>query len=488
MIGHEVGGTATMEQAPLGRDAARHSWVALALVCAAQFVTVLDFQSVSIALPAIQRGLGLAPGTLQWVVTINALTFGGFLLLASRAADRIGRRRTFMAGLALLAASALCCGLARSPAVLIGARAVQGLAAAIVTPAALAILSATFPEGPERNRALGIWGAVGPLGGIVGIGVGGVLAGGLGWPWVFFLEAPLAVLALALSPLVLPGDRGRADAVRLDVAGAALATTALVLLVYGLTEAQRAGFGSPRTVGVLAAALALLVAFRAIEGWVRDPLVPFAVFRRRTLTGANLVTILHAAATNTPIFFFALYMQQVAHRSPLATGLAFLPVDVAVIAGAALGTALTNHIGHRWTMAGGMASLVIALLLLTRMAVGGAYIATLLPGLVLYGLGVGIVAVAVNIAGTAGIGDAEHGLAWGLINTSARIGTALGLAALVALASARTGMLDGGAQPSAAAQVAGYRWAFVGGAVAAAMGMLVALGVVPRQESGAECV
>jgi len=333
-------------------------WLTLTALCAAQFVTVLDFQSVSIALPAIQRGLGLAQGTLQWVVSINALTFGGFLLLTGRVADRVGRRRTFMAGLGLLAASALCCGLARSPAVLIGARAAQGLAAVIITPAALSILSTAFPEGPERNRALGVWGAVGPLGGIVGIGVGGVLAGGLGWPWVFFLQVPLAALALVLAPLALPEGRDHSAAAQLDIAGAVTATAALVLLVYGLTEAQRAGFGSLRTLGVLAAAFALLLAFRAIEGRARDPLVPFAIFQRRTLTGANLVTVLHAAATNTPIFFFALYMQQVAHHSPLVTGLAFLPANFAIIAG----TALTNRAGYRWTMVGGMASLIVALL------------------------------------------------------------------------------------------------------------------------------
>lgn len=445
----------------------------LAVACLAQFLTVLDFQSSIVALPSIQAALQMSASTLQWVVSAQALAFGGLLLLTGRTTNLIGRRRSFVIGLLLFGSGALICGFAPNPIILIIGRVTQGVAAAIITPAALSLLSATFAEGPERTRALGVWGAVAPVGGSVGIVVGGWLIGRLGWPWIFWITLPIVALALVLSRLL--ADDERAAVMQLDIGGAVVGTLAISLLVYGLSEIQRAGFGAWTTLASLALAVALLVGFVLIESRVRDPLIPLRIFHQRTLIGANLLTIIHAATTNTPFFFLTLYMQQIKGYSPLMTGLAYLPSNLMIMVGSSLGAALTTRLGIRRTVVAGMAIIGAALLLLTRITVASRFGLDLLPGLLLIGLGLGIVSVAVNVAGVDHVDQGEHGLAWGLINTSARIGTALGLALLVTIATARTDALSSNAAPTQSAVVAGFSTAYGAAAVIAVIGGLAAL-------------
>lgn len=449
-------------------------WPALALLCAAQFVGVMNFQIVAIALPMIGQGLGFSSTGLQWVISANALAYGGFVLLSGRAADLFGHRRLFRVGLALYAVASLACGLALSPPLMIAARTAQGLGTALFTPAALALLTDTFPDGPERNRALGLWGGAGPLGGIVSVLVGGFLATHLGWPWVFFLSIPIAVVAFGLAPALLPEHRSRQGPGSLDLAGAITGTAGIGLFVYGLTRVTGDRFSSLVSAVPIALALGLLATFVLIEARSADPILPLRIFRRRLLTGANIVAVLHGAATNTPIFFFALYMQQVRDASPLATGLAFLPCNLAVVAGAALGARLASRAGYWWTMAAGMGIVAVALPVLARMSIDGGYAGTLLPGLILWGSGLGVAQIGIIGAATTGVEATARGLAAGLLNTSAQIGTALGLACLVAVATARTEFLSEDAAIGTAALVDGYRWAFYAGASLATLGVLVA--------------
>ncbi len=463
-------------------------WAILALLCTAQFVYVLNLQIVSIALPALQQGFGFSQENLQWVLSANALAFGSFLLLAGRAADLFGHRRLFMIGMALFAVASLGCGLAPSQGVLIVARVVQGLGMAIVTPAALALLTDTFAEGTQHNWAFGMWGAAGALGGVMGILLGGVLTMSLGWPWIFFLCVPLALLAFILAPKVLIERHKQTSNTRLDIAGAVTATVGLFLLVYGLAQAERTGFASLQVIGLLTIALGFLATFGLIEARISHPLVPLRIFRQRTLTGANLVTFVLTAVTNTPIFFFVLYMQQVRGYSPLITGLAFLPTNLAMIVGSVLGTRLTNWIGQKYTMLIGLCTLIIALLFLASISVSSSYLTTLLPGLIFLGLGLAMTQTATIVAGTQQVKAEERGLVSGLLNTSSQIGTAVGLVILVIVANARTSTLSHGGHVSTVALVDGFRWAFYAGAGLAVIGLLIALLAVNEQHSNVhEC-
>jgi EmrB/QacA subfamily drug resistance transporter len=461
-------------------------WLALTLLCAVQFMVVLDVSIVNIALPSIEEDLRFSEKNLQWVVSGYALTFGGFLLLAGRAADLFGRRRFFMIGLGLFTASSLACGLAVSDAMLVVARAAQGLGAAMVSPAALSLLTTTFREGDERNHALGVWGAVAAGGAAAGLLLGGLLTAGLGWEWVFFVNAPVGALAIALAPVLLSESRDLIEVPRLDLLGAVTVTGGLVLLVYGLTQAEGAGFGSFRTIGVLALAAALVVTFRFVEGRVDRPLVPFRVFRSRTLTGANLVALVSAAVIGAQGFFSTLYMQQILDYSPLTTGLAFLPLTLTIMATSALGSRLVSRVGTKPMMVAGMSSLAIGMFLLGRIPVEGSYVADLLPGFFMFALGLGLTFVTAIIAATAGVADSEQGLASGLINTSQQVGTALGLAILVTVAAVRTEALEGNVGPAATALVGGYRYGFAAGAALAVVGVLVALFFVRERECAEE--
>jgi len=465
-------------------EATAAPWPALALLGAAQFLTVLNFQVATVALPSIGSSLGLAPQALQWVVSAHALAFGGCLLLAGRLADIAGHRRLFQLGLGLFVGATLACGLAPTAAILLAARVAQGVATALFTPAALALLSDTFPAGRARHRALALWSAAGPLGGITGLLIGGLLAGSLGWRWVFLISVPIATLALAGTPFSLRERRDQPTGDRLDWASALVGTAGIVALVYGLDGVTTATHDPLRVAWPLASAAGLFALFVAIERRLVAPLVPLALLGRRALLGPNLVGFLHAAVTNTPFFFFTLYMQQIRGYSAFITGLAFLPCNLALVAGAAVGRHGADHFGTRRTMIGGMGLQIVALLLLARIAITGSYWATLLPGLLLEGLGLGMVQVAAVAAVTAAAAERERGLAAGLFNTATQLGTAVGLTLLVTVAAIRTGGPLDGAVPTAEALVAGYRWAFLAGSVLAVLGVLVAICVVRESEQG----
>ena len=377
-----------------------HPWLVLALVCSAQFMLVLDFQSVALALPTIGRELGLAQGTLQWVVSLYELVLGGGLLLAGRAADVFGARRLFMLGAALFAGAALLCGLAPTGGLLIAARGGQGLGSALLLPVALTLLLEAFPDGPGRARALGAWGVAAPLGGFTGVLLGGFLVSQLGWPWVFFTGVPFALIALLCAPRLLPASPVRQSA-RLDVPGAVLGTAGLVGLVYGLTRVSEAGFGSAQTLLPLVLGFALLVGFYGLERRTAEPLVPFGFFRRRRLLLANVLTFVIAAVGNTPVFFLTLYFQEIRGVSAFSTGLAFLPTNAAIALGSALGVRLSEGHGYRFGLVTGLGLLLGAPLALSTLSVGGPYALTVLPGLLLLGLGLGVGSVAANVAGTA---------------------------------------------------------------------------------------
>jgi MFS family permease len=459
-----------------------HRWPTLTLLCVAQFVDVLGVTIVIVALPVIGRDLGLAEQDLQWVASIYALCFGGFLLLAGRAADLYGRRRLFAAGLALFTVASLACGLAGSPMMLVAARAVQGLGAAAAVPAALSLLTTTFPEGPERTRALGSWTAAAAGGGVTGFFLGGVLTGTLGWPWVFWVNVPVGALCLALTPVLLAESREQAGAHRLDVAGALTATAGLVLLVYGATRAEQAGVAAVGTLGALAAAAALLAGFWLIERRVTDPLVPLGVFGSRQLVGANLAAFTLTAVTSPAGVLATLYLQQALGYPPTATGLALLPFSLAAIAGSLAGARLTARIRARATMTVGLVTVTAAMLLLSRIPTqrhGG--LPWLVTGLVLAGSGLTCASVAATATGTAAAGGQAQGLAAGLLNSAAQVGTALGIAVLVTVAAARTGALAGAADPTPAQLVDGFRLAFLAAALVALLGALGTLLLVRKE-------
>lgn len=453
-------------------------WLALALLCSVQFMVVLDVSVVNLALPSVQASLGFTEAGLQWVISGYALTFGGFLLLAGRAGDLFGRRRFFVVGLSVFTFASLVCGLAPSAEALIVARLLQGLGAAIVSPAALSLLTTTFSEGEERNRALGVFGAVAAGGGTAGLLVGGVIVGSLGWEWVFFVNVPIGILAAALAPALLAESRD-AGAGRLDVVGAATVTAGLVLLVYGLSGVERAGISSLSTLGALVAAAVLIGAFCLAELVVGAPLVPFRVFRSPTLTGANLVVLAATAVVAGMSFFAALYMQRVLGYSPLANALAFLPTTLLIMGISTVGSRLVGRIGTKTMMVAGMVSMSVGMLLLARIPVAGSYAADLLPAFLFFAVGMGLTFVTSIIAATAGVSDAEQGLASGLVNTSQQVGTALGLALLATVAAARTDALG---VTSAAGLVGGYRLAFLVAAVLALCGALAALLLVRKDE------
>jgi EmrB/QacA subfamily drug resistance transporter len=448
-------------------------WPALAPLCVAQFVVVLDVTIVAIALPEIQDSLGFSQADLQWVVSAYTLVFGGFLMLAGRAADLYGRRLLFVVGLALFSGTSLACGLAASPLALVSSRVAQGLGAAIVSPSALSTLTTIFPEGEGRKRALGVWTAAAAGGGAAGWPLGGVLAEGLGWQWVFFVNVPVGALGLALAPALLEESCDASAPPRLDAAGAVTVTAGLTLLVYGLTRAEEVGFLSVGTLGALFLSLAFIAAFVLVEGWVKDPLVPLDALRSRWLAGANLVALVLTAATTPPMFLCTLYVQRVLGHSPAEAGLAFPPFNLSVIVGSLIGPQLTERIGARAAMVLGLLAIAVGVLLLARIPPDGGHLSHLLPSFVLMGAGLGCASVASTASGTSAADDEKQGLASGLLNAAAQVGTALGLAVLIPLSAARTDALAGIAPE--AALVEGFRWCFFGAAGIAVLGALLAL-------------
>jgi EmrB/QacA subfamily drug resistance transporter len=459
-------------------------WPALGLLCVAQFVVVLDATIVAIALPEIQAELGFSQAGLQWVVSAYTLVFGGFLLLAGRAADLWGRRRLFMVGLVVFSGASLACGMAVSPLSLVAARIAQGLGAAIVAPSALSSLTAAFPEGGGRERALGVWTAAAAGGGATGWLLGGLLTGGFGWEWVFFVNLPVGILGVALAPALIPESRDVSAPPRLDVAGAASVTAGLTLLVYGITRVQEEGLISPVTLAALGSSVVLLAGFVVVEGRVRYPLVPLGIFRSRGLLGASLVALTLTAATTPPMLLCTLYVQRVLGYPPAEAGLVFPPFNVAVIAGSLLGPRFVKRFGSRATMACGL--LVIgagAVCLVGLPPHDGGHLLYLIPGFVLMGSGLGCASVASTASGTSAAEGGLQGLASGLLNSAAQIGTVLGLAILVPLSAARAEALAG-TVPDGVALVEGFRLAFFGAAGIAAVGVVIPVLLIRRKGQG----
>src|SRR3954449_3751311 len=457
--------------------ASRRKWLALALLCTVQFMVVLDIAVVNVALPSIKIDLGFSQENLQWVISAYALFFGGFLLLGGRAADLLGRRRVFLVGIVVFTAASLLSGFAWSEGALIGSRALQGLGAAIISPAALSILTTTFAEGSERNTALGAWGAVGAFGAVAGVLLGGVLTELLSWEWIFFVNAPVGIGAFLLAPVLLRESRD-AHARSFDLPGATLVTSGLVVLVYAITQANDYGWSSAETIGLFAAAAALLAGFVGWEARASDPLMPLSIFRLRTLVGANIAGLILGTVLFAMFLMLTLYMQQVLGYSPLKTGVAYLAVAGTAIVWSALAAQLVTRVGVKRVLVVGMAFLMVGLAYFTQVSVGGSYAGDLLPGFLIIAVGMGFSFVPISIAALAGVKPSEAGLASGLINTSQQVGGALGIAALSAVATSTTTdrIAAGGAK--AAALTDGFQAAFVGGTAVAVVGVIIALFVV----------
>jgi len=472
--------------ARMHRSAARR-WLGLALLCSAFFMVILDVAIVNVALPSIKADLGFSQHSLQWVVTAYALTFGGLLLLGGRTADLLGRRRLFVAGVAVFALASLAAGLAPTAPPLVAARALQGIGAATMTPAALAILTSTFPEGRERNTALGAWGAVGASGGTIGLLVGGVLTQTIGWEWIFLLNVPVGVAVIALSPALLDETRAAGLARRFDLAGGATITAALCLLVYAVAEAGSAGWASAQTLGLVTASAASLAAFVAIERRSASPLVPGGIFRLPALAGSNVAGVLFGAAVYGMFFVITLYLQQVLRYSPLDAGLAWLALSLSALVTAVGGSQLVTRTGPRLPLAAGLGIAAVGIWLLSRLPADAAYASDLLPALLVSGIGIGLAFVTMSIGALEGVEDRDSGLASGLVNTAQQIGGAVGVAVLSTVALSRTerALSSDPTLSPAAALTAGFGDALVAGAGFAALGGLLAVALVRRRHARA---
>jgi EmrB/QacA subfamily drug resistance transporter len=461
-------------------------WLVLVIVGLAQFMVILDATIVNVALPSIQRGLHFSADSLQWVVNGYTLSFGGFLLLGGRAADLFGRKRLFIAGIVLFSAASLINGLAGSAGVLVAGRALQGLGGALVSPAALAVLTTTFAEGAERTRALGVWSAVAVGGGAVGLLLGGVLTDLLSWQWVFFVNVPVGVGAIALAMRYVPESRSPGVGRSVDVGGAIAVTAGLMVLVYAIVNARTAGWISGPTFVLGATAVALLAVFTWLQLRLRHPLIRLGIFRMRSLTGSNVVMLLVAAGMFAMFFFASIYVQEVLGYTPLTAGLAFLPVTAGIIAGAGLSQQLIRRVGVRAVGVAGMAIAAVGLLILSRVPVAGTYLGDLLPGLLTMSLGMGLTFVPITLIATTNIDAEDAGLASGLLNTAQQLGGAIGLAVLSTLAANSTSsqLLSLGAIPShaevASALVTGFHVAFLAGAGLMASGSVLLATLIRR--------
>ncbi len=413
-------------------------WLVLVLVCLAQFMVILDATIVNVALPSIQADLGLSESSLQWIVNAYALLFGGFLLLGGRAGDLIGRKRVFLAGLVVFTAASLLCGLANGETWLIVSRGTQGLGAALVSPAALSIVTTTFREGPERTKALGVWAAIAVGGGAVGLVVGGMLVEWLSWPWIFFVNVPVGIAAFFFSLRYVPESKDEHAHKSFDVAGATAVTGGLVALVYGIVRSAEAGWGSAEVLGFLTLAVVLLVAFVVIESRSAEPLVRLSIFSVRTVRAGNVAMFVVAAGLFAMFFFNTLYVQRVLGFSPVQAGFAFVPFTAGVIIGAGLSQRLVPALGAREVPVIGAALGAVGLLTFLRLTPDSSYVTDLLPGIMLVSIGMGLVFVPITLIATSGVPVDDAGLASGLFNTSQQIGGALGLAVLSTLATNRT--------------------------------------------------
>ncbi|HVH51223.1 MAG TPA: MFS transporter [Gaiellaceae bacterium] len=460
-------------------------WQALAIVCVAFFMTVLDVSIVNVALPSIARHLHFSATGLQWVITAYAITFGGFLLLGGRAGDILGRKRMFLIGVVLFSAASLVCGLSSSAGVLVAARAVQGLGAAVVSPATLSIITTTFEEGAERNKALGIWGAMGGSGAAAGVLFGGILTKYLGWEWIFFVNVPVGALVLALAPGIVRESRAPGERHGFDVVGASSVTGGIALLVYAISKAPVDGWGSTKTVLLLIAAAVVLAFFLAWETRVPRPIMPLSIFRIRTLAGANIVGLLLGASIFADFFLLTLYVQNVLHYSALKTGITFLATAGTTVVVAALSQWLTTQIGPRPVMAAGLALNTGGLIWYAQIPVDGTFAHDLLGGYLLFGFGLALAFIPVSIAALAGVGPRDAGLASGLLNTSQQVGGAIGVAIASSVAVSHANHLLSIGRSPAAAPTSGYALAFWVVAGISAAGIVAALALIRDAEAPA---
>jgi EmrB/QacA subfamily drug resistance transporter len=457
-------------------------WLALALLAAAQFVVVLDASIVNVALPSIGRALDFSRDNLSWVVNAYTLTFGGFLLLGGRMADLLGRRRLFVAGLILFALASLAGGLAQTDTWLIAARAVQGLGAALVSPAALSLVTTIFAEGAERNKALGVWGAVAGSGGAAGVLLGGMLTQWAGWEWVLFVNVPIGVAAAFLAPRLLPESRNEGER-HFDIAGAVTVTAGLSLLVYSLVNANQAGWGSVETLVLFAIAAVLLISFVAIERTTKAPLVPFpGIFRVRSIRGVNVVGLLIAMALFSMFFFISLYMQQVLGYDALEAGVAYLPLAIGIIISAGLASNMITKLGVKPALILGLVLTAIGLFWFAQISPDGNYVGDILFPALISAFGLGFAFVSMTVGAVAGVDGHEAGLASGMINTSQQVGGALGLAILAAIANSRTDSVAEAGSSMPVALTEGFQTALMVGAGFAVLGAILAFLLVDSVE------
>jgi EmrB/QacA subfamily drug resistance transporter len=458
-------------------------WKALTVVCAAFFMTILDVSIVNVALPSIGKSLHFSSDDLQWVITAYAITYGGFLLLAGRLADLFGRRRVFLIGVVIFTVASLLCGLAWSEGVLIAARAVQGVGAAVITPSALSIVMTTFEEGAERNKALGIWGALGGGGAAVGVLAGGILTTYLGWEWIFFVNVPVGAIAFLLAPRFVRESRSD-EKKSLDIAGAVTVTTGLALLVYAVSKAPDHGWGSAWTLIPLAVSVVLLLAFVGIEARTKDPLMPFSIFRIKTVAGANVCGLLLGAITFANFYLLTLYVQQVLGYSAIKTGITFVATAGSAVLWAGLAQSLTTRLGVKPVLAAGFVAMTAGAIWYTQIPTSGSFVTALLPGYLLIGFGLPFTFIPVSIAALAGVSYDEAGLASGLINTTQQIGGAVGIALCASVSLSRFNHLIALHGPSYYAQAftsgtALAFWVLVGISIAALVAGLV---LIKREE------
>src|SRR3954447_13984914 len=453
---------------------ATNPWVVLVLICFAQFMVVLDATVVNVALPSIQKDLGMTEANLQWVVNAYTLVFGGFLLLGGRAGDLLGRKRLFLGGVVVFTLASLLDGLSTSSGMLIAARSLQGLGAAFISPAALAIISTTFKEGSDRAKALGVWAAIAIGGSAIGLVLGGALTQAFSWPWIFFINVPVGIAVFFLSTQLVPESKDEGMHRSFDVPGAVTVTGGLMALVYAIVQTEQKGWGSTTTIVTFLIAVALLVGFVLIELRAKAPLVRLSIFRVRSLSAANVVMFLVGSGLFAMFFFNSLYIQRVLHYGPLKAGLAFLPFTAGIMASAGLASAFAPKVGVKVVSAIGMVIASGGLLLLTRIPVDGSYLSSVLPSLLLTSFGMGGVFVSLTLVATTGLEDEDQGLASGLFNTSQQVGGALGLATLSTTAASHT------SSDSPAQLVRGFHWAFAGSAAFVLAG-LVALVLMLRK-------
>jgi EmrB/QacA subfamily drug resistance transporter len=472
--------SATTTAGPVITDSSRpavNPWFVLIIACLAQFMVVLDATVVNVALPSVQRGLHFSAANLQWIVNGYTLIFGGFLMLGGRAADLLGRKRLFVAGVILFTAASLFNGLAQTSGMLIVGRGLQGLGGALVSPAALSIVTTTFSDGEQRTKALGVWSAIAAGGSAVGLLLGGVLTDVASWRWVFFVNVPVGIITIMLALRFVSESRVDMAHRSFDLLGAFAVTSGLVVLVYAIVKAQAYGWGSPRTIGLGAVAVALLAAFVAIEHRSAAPLMRLSIFRVRALAVADTALLLVASGMFGMFFFASLFVQDVLGYSPLHAGLAFLPVTAGIMVGAGIAQPLIRRAGVRNVGAGGIGLAAVGMLVLTQLPVHASYTGNLLPGLIPMSLGMGLAFVPITLMGTSGVKGEDTGLASGLFNTAQQVGGSLGLAILSTLAASQSASVLHGTSHAAlvAAKVSGYHVAFLAAAIMLALGVALML-------------